>query len=89
MTEKDYNEFLEKLASIRVRRIDAEPLEQMLDTDYSSTLEMIKYKVDNLTKEDYNNWSSYLKTGLFKEFDDKMRMACFCICIEASDKRRR
>jgi len=89
MTQVLYREFLMELSLIPIVRIDTEPLEQMLNDNLKRTLDVINYRRNKLSEEDCNKWGGLLATGFFMGFEDDIRLACFCVCMEASTIRQK
>lgn len=89
MNESDYKKFIEELSVIPIQRVDIEPLEQMLRSENDCALAAINYRRNCLTQKDYNCLGGLLSLGFFCQFDDVLRLACFCISVEASALRHR
>lgn len=89
MTDEEYKHFLNELSEMPIKSVDSEPLEYMLKEDYDRTFDAVNYRVSHLTKQDFDIWGGLLSIGFFRQFDSDFRLACFCMCIEASTIRHK
>ena len=89
MVDKEYDLFIEDLSRIPLKRINTEPLEYYLDKDKDRALDAIEYRKLRTTPQEIDIRGSLLNSGFFRQFDDLSRIACFCMCIEASKQRER
>lgn len=63
-------------------------LEFLLNTNKCRHLiDAINYRKDLLNEDDRNITSGFLSLGLFGNYENEFRMACFCICMEAEYQR--
>jgi len=91
MTEQEYNNFIEILSKFPISKIDAEPLEHYLNVDSRRAKAAISYKKNMIASCD-NVWGeNLLDLGLFMcyQFDNRTRLACICMCVEATNIRTR
>ena len=89
MNTKEYEIFIEDLSYVAPKRISTEPLELYLDKEKDRTLDAIEYRKSRLSSADIDIRSGLLNTGLFSQFDEHGRLACICMCLEASKIRER
>lgn len=89
MNELEYRKFIEDLSYVTIKRIDTEPLELFLEINRDKTIEAIDYRKSRLSSNDYDTRGSFLNFGLFRQFDGPRRLACICMCMEASILRHR
>lgn len=89
MNELEYRKYIENLSHVTTKRIDTEPLEQYLDKDRDRTIEAIDYRKSRLSSNDYDARGCFLNFGFFRQLDGPRRLACICMCMEASILRHR